>query len=126
VLVITSVLVKTSVLVIVVTVARVEVTVMRVVHVVAVLDGAVTAALLVGMLVASVRQVRYRVLVVVVFMRRVGMAVVDVVHMTFALDAGVAAPRAMLVRMGGMDIVVRHHASSLLCWTASATMRATC
>ncbi len=122
----TSVLVATSVLVIVVAVARVEVTVMRVVHVVAVLDGAMTAAVMVGMLVASVRQVRHGVLVVVVFMRRVGMAVMDVVDMAFSLDAGVTAVRAVLVRVSGMDIVVRHHASSLLCWTASATMRATC
>jgi hypothetical protein len=44
-----------------------------------------------------------------------------------ALDAGVPAARPVVVPVGCVNLMlIRRHGSSLLCWTASATMWATC
>jgi hypothetical protein len=101
--------------------------VMLVIDVIAVRDWRVPAARAVHMLVAGVGQVRQRMLVVVAAVRGMGVALVHVVDVSFALDACVAATRAVHVLVTCMNmIIVGCHSSSLLCWTASATMCATC
>jgi len=81
------------------------------------------------MLVLGVGQVRQRMLVVVPVVRRVGVALVHVVNVSFTLHARVPATRSVLmavvpVAVVGVVIRSRHCSSlsSLLCWTASATM----
>ena len=76
--------------------------------------------------VAGMGQVRQRVLVVVVLVGGVGVAFVDVVDVALALGAGMPAAGPVDVLMVGVDRVLGGHGSSLLCWTASATMWATC
>ena len=114
-------------LVIVITIGSMPVPVMLVIDVVAVRDGRVPAPRAVHMLVASVGQVRQWMLVVVAAVRGMSVAFVHVVGVPFALDARVAATRAVHVLVTCMNvIIVGCHSSSLLCWTASATMCATC
>jgi hypothetical protein len=77
-------------------------------------------------LVLGVRQMRQRMLVVMPLVRRVGVALVHVVDVSVALHAGVAAPCPVLVigvLVPPVGVVIgRCHCSSLLCWTASATI----
>src|SRR5215469_15441407 len=81
----------------------------------------------VNVLVARVGQVRQRMLVVVALVRGVGVAFVDIVGVPLALHAGVPAAGTVVVRVRGVNLMLsRCHDSSLLCWTASATMWATC
>lgn len=113
-------------LVVMVAVDRVPVPVVHVVDVVIVWDGVVAAVRPVFVLVLGVCQVRQRVLVIVPLVRCVGVAFVHVVDVSCALHARVAAAGAVLVLavpVPPMSLVVRrYHCSSLLCWTASATM----
>ena len=114
-------------LVVVLVVRGVPVPVVLIVDVVLVGHFLVPAPGLVHMRVPGVRQVRQRVLVIVVVMRRVGVALVDVVGVIGPVHAGVPAPRPVLMRVRAMNVMlVGGHGSSLLCWTASATMWATC
>jgi hypothetical protein len=116
-----------SVLVVVVTVGGVAVALVRIVDMVAVGNGIVTAARPVNMIVPGVSQVGQRVLVVVALVRGVGVTFVDIVGVALALHAGMAAAGPMVVLMSVVNLMLsRHHGSSLLCWTASATMWATC
>jgi hypothetical protein len=101
------------VLVVVITIGRMPVPVVRIVHVVLVRDGLVSAARAVGMNMAGMRQVRQRVLIVVAVMRCVGMTLVHVVDMSFALSAGVAAARPVPMRML-VNVMLVCHGSSLL------------
>jgi hypothetical protein len=109
-----------------VVVDRVPVPVVHVVDVVIVGHCLVAAVWPVFVFVVGVRQVRQRVLVVVPLVRRVRMAFVHVVDVSVALHARVAAAGAVLVVVVPeflVSVVVRRgHCSSLLCWTASATM----
>jgi hypothetical protein len=114
------------VLVIVIAVSRMAMAVMDEVHVVAMSHSVVPAAGTMGMRVARVREVRQRMLVIVVVMRRVSVAVVDVVDVALAFGPRVAAPWPVLVEMRAVNGMVSGHRSSLLCWTASATIWATC
>jgi hypothetical protein len=115
------------VLVIVITVGSMTVPIMLVVDVIAVPDGRMPAGGAVHMLVAGMSQVRQRMLVVMGAVGRMGVALVHVVDVPLALDARVAASRAVYVLVTRMNvIIVGCHSSSLLCWTASATMCATC
>src|SRR5215471_11877813 len=115
------------VLVVVVAVGGVAVAVVRVVDVVAMGKGLVPAFWPVNMLVARVGQVGQRMLVVVAPVRGVGVAFVDIVGVPLALHAGVPAAGTVVVPVRGVNLMLsRCHDSSLLCWTASATMWATC
>jgi hypothetical protein len=99
----------------------------RVVNVVAVLDGLVTAARTVHMVVSGMGQMRQRVLVVVPLVWRMRMAFVDVIRMALALSAGVAAARAMDMLWVNVCVMVSGcHGPSLLRRAASATMCAMC
>jgi hypothetical protein len=110
-----------------ITVRCMPVAIMLVIDVVAVPHGRVPAARAMRMLVASMGQVRQRMLVVVAAVGGMGVALVHVVDVSLALDAGVPAAGPVLVLVTGMNvIIVGCHSSSLLCWTASATMCATC
>lgn len=110
-----------------ITVRCMPVAIMLVIDVVAVPDGRVPAARAMRMLVAGMGQVRQRMLVVVAAVGGMGVALVHVVDVSLALDAGVPAAGPVLVLVPGMNvIIVGCHSSSLLCWTASATMCATC
>src|SRR5216683_2231138 len=76
---------------------------------------------------ALLRPIPGLVLVVVAIVHSVGVPVVDVVGVARTLHTGVPALRAVLVRVRGMDFVLGgDHCSSLLCWTASATIWPTC
>jgi hypothetical protein len=110
------------VLVVVVTVGGVTVPVVRVIDMVAVGDRLMPAARPVSMPVAGVGQVGQRMLVVMALVRRVGVTFVDVVGVTLALGAGMPAAGPVDVLVVCMDRVLGGHGSSLLCWTASATM----
>src|SRR5215469_7551996 len=115
------------VLVVVVAVGGVAVAIVGVVDVVAVGEGIVPAVRPVDVVVAGVGQVGQRVLVVVALVRGVGVAFVNIVGVAFALHAGVPATGPVVVRVRGVHLMLsRCHDSSLLCWTASATMWATC
>jgi hypothetical protein len=114
-------------LVVVVAVGGVAVPVVGVVEMVAVGQGLVPAAWPVNMVVAGVGQVGQRVLVVVALVRGVGVAFVDIVGVALALHAGMPAAGAVVMYVSGVNLMLgRCHGSSLLCWTASATMWATC
>ena len=98
-----------------------------IVDVVAVPDGRVPAVGAMHMLVAGMGQMRQRMLVVMGTVGRMSVALVHVVDVPLALDARVPATRAVHVLVTGMNvIIVGCHSSSLLCWTASATICATC
>ncbi len=100
---------------------------MLVVDVVAVPDGRVPAAGAMQVLVTGVGQVRERVLVVVALVAGMSVALVHVVDVPLAHDTRVPAAGSVLMFVTGMNvIIVGCHSSSLLCWTASATMCATC
>jgi hypothetical protein len=115
------------VLVVVVAVGGVTVALVRVVGVVAVGNGIMPAAGPVNVIVPGVSQVGQGVLVVVALVRGVGVTFVDIVGVAFALHAGMAAAGPVVVLMSVVNLMLsRHHGSSLLCWTASATMWATC
>src|SRR5215469_15440969 len=114
------------VLVVVVAVDGVAVAVGRVVDMVAMGKGIVPAFWPVNVLVARVGQVGQRMLVVVALVRGVGVAFVDIVGVPLALHAGVPAAGTVVVRVRVNLMLSRCHDSSLLCWTASATMWATC
>ena len=113
-------------LVVVVAIGGVPVSVVHVVEVMIVRHGRVAAVRPVLMLVLRVRQVRQRVLVVVPLVRGVGVALVHVVDVSVALHARVTAARAVLVVVVPVALVGvvagSCHCSSLLCWTASATI----
>ena len=109
-----------------VAVRGVPVPVMGVVDVVIMGDGLMPAVWPVRVPVAGMGQVRQRMLVVVVAMRSVGMTLVYVVGVACPLHARVPAIRPVLVPVGGVNFMLSHHGSSVLCWTASATMWATC
>jgi hypothetical protein len=114
------------VLVVVVAVDGVPMPVVHVVDVLIVPHRLVTAVWPVLVRVLGVRQMRQRMLVVMPLVRRVGVALVHVVDVSVALHAGVAAAWSVLVigvvvpAVGA--VVGRCHCSSLLCWTASATI----
>lgn len=114
------------VLVVVIAVRGVAMPVVGVVDVVTMSDRLMPAAGPVSVPVACMGQVRQRMLVVMVAMRSVGMTFVYVVGVAVPLHAGVPAVRPVLVRVGGVNLMLACHGSSLLCWTASATMWATC
>lgn len=78
---------------------------MKVVHVVAVVHGVVTAAGFVSVLVVVVGNVREGVLVVVALMRRMGVTIMYVVGMSVMPDASVSAVRTVLMRVLGMNSV---------------------
>ena len=113
-------------LVVVVAVCCVPVPVVHVVDVVVVRNGLVPAVLSVLVLVLGVGKVRQRVLVVVPLVRGVGVTFVYVVDVSFALHARVPAAGPVLVVVVPVALVGvvagRCHCSSLLCWTASATI----
>ncbi len=117
-------------LVVVIAVGGVPVSFVHIVDVVIVRHGQVPAVWPVLMFVLGVRQVRQRVLVIVPRVRRVGVALVYIVDVPRTRHAGVAAVWPVLVlvvAVTGVGVVVwRCHCCSLLCWTASATMCATC
>jgi hypothetical protein len=114
------------VLVVVVAVDGVPVPVVHVVDMVIVRHGLMPAVGSVLVLVLSVSQVRQRMLVVVPLVRGVSVAFVYVVDVSFALDARVPAVWPVLVAIVSVALVGAvarcRHCSSLLCWTASATM----
>src|ERR1700680_2639863 len=116
------------VLVVVTIVGGVPVPFVDVVDMIAMGDCLVPAAGAMSVGVALVGQVRRQgVLVIVAIVVGVGVPVVDVVGVALTLHAGVPTLRAVLVRVRGMDLVLGGgHCSSLLCWTASATMWPTC
>lgn len=89
-----------SVLVVVVAVLRMAVSVVDVVHVVAVCHGLVSAVIAVGVIVwrGGHVQVAHVALVDVVLMRAVGVSVVQIVNVVVVLDGDVPAVRPM--RMG--------------------------
>ncbi len=114
-------------LVVVVAVGGMPVPVMGVVDMVTVGNQLVPAAGPVHVRVGGVGQVRQRMLVVVPVMRSVRMALVHVVGVPLALGTGVPAARAVFVLGVGMNLMIGScHGSSLLWYTASATMCATC
>jgi hypothetical protein len=87
----------------------------RVIHVVAVIDGLVPAAISVHVRVALMSGVRQVVLVVVALMGSVRVPVMDVIHVVLMPAAGVPAARPVGVRVPGMGVVPgTGHCSSLL------------
>jgi hypothetical protein len=70
--------------------------------------------------------VRERVLVIVSVVRRVGVSFMHIVDVSLAFHAGVPAAGPVLVvvvPVARMSVMVGcNHRSSLLCWTASATI----
>src|SRR5262249_60431315 len=90
-------------------------------------QGLMPPPLPVNVVVAGVGQVGQRVLVVMALMRSVGVTFVDIVGMALPLHAGMPAAGTVIVRVSGVNLMLsRRHGSSLLCWPASATIRATC
>jgi len=115
------------VLVVVLVVPGVPVAVVLVVDVIAVRHWLMPAPWPVHMRVTGVRQVRQGVLVVVIIMLGVGVAFVDVVGVIGPFHTRVPAPGPVVMCVRSMNrMLVGGHGSSLLCWTASATMCATC
>jgi len=94
---------------------------------VAVGEGLVRSVWPVVVVMTGVGYVGQRVLFVMAFVLGVGVTFVDIVGVPFALHAGVPAAGPVVVRVRGVNLMLsRCHDSSLLCWTASATMWATC
>src|SRR5262249_59952497 len=90
-------------------------------------QGVRPAILPVNVVWVGVVQVGQRVLVVLARMRSVGVPFVDIVGMALPLHAGMPAAGTVIVRVSGVNLMLsRRHGSSLLCWTASATIWATC
>src|SRR5260370_5388080 len=97
------------------------------VDMVAVGDGVMPAAVAMGVRVVVVGDVGQRVLVVVVVVGDVDVPVVDVVGVARVLRARVPAGGPVGVRVVGVNLMPGAcHFSSVLCWTASLTMCATC
>ena len=101
-------------LVVVITISGMQVTVVRVVDVIAVRYRLMPAVRAVLVSVTSMRQMRERMLVVVAIMRRVRVAFVHVVDMSLALGACVSAARPVYVVVIVNVMLGGCHASSLL------------
>jgi hypothetical protein len=101
------------VLVVVITIGRVPVSVMGVVHVIPVPDRLVPAARSVRVSMASVGKVRQRVLIVVAVVWCMGMALVHVVDVALTLGTRVPAAGPVLVRVL-VNVMLVCHGSSLL------------
>jgi hypothetical protein len=103
------------VLVIVALMGSMTVALMGVIHVIAMSDGLMPAAVTVHVAVALVSGVGQAMLVVVALMRSVRVPVMDVVHVSLMTGAGVPAARPMDVGVLVMGVVPgTGHCSSLL------------
>jgi hypothetical protein len=101
-------------LVVMVTIGSMPVSVVGVVHVIAVRYGLVSTAGPMFVTVGGVSQVRQRMLVVMAIMRRVSVSFVHVVDMSLALGACVSAAGSVLVVVIVSVVLGGCHRSSLL------------
>jgi hypothetical protein len=105
----------------------VPVAIMLVVGVIFVRNGSVATVRAVCVRVRIVLSMCEGMLVVVAVVREVRMTRMNIVGVIVVLDRGVATALPVLVGVVSVDVVrVRGHGCSLLWWTASSTMCATC
>jgi|SRR5271165_4007902 len=101
-------------LVVMITIGRMPVPVVRVVNVAAMRDRLVPAAGTMNVTMAGMSQVRERMLIVVALVRRVGVSFVHVVDMSFALGACMSAARPVHMVVIVNLMLGGCHGSSLL------------
>jgi hypothetical protein len=93
-------------------VGGVTVPVVDVIHMIAVGQGLMTAAVAVPVGVVLMGEMRQRMLVIVALVREMCMPLVDVVHVALMQGSGVAALRPVCMVMLGMDVVRGGHATA--------------